>query len=140
MRETLLTIAVLAVVALVAACAPRVRTDPAADLRAYDACAAVAAPWGKVRDEVIAFSREGVALATAVDALFVTARTAAGEHVLIPSDEVADALSRHSWQTRSINPLRDWEQRDEREPLLALSRCLSERYGYRFAVVPTTSR
>jgi hypothetical protein len=130
------TLAAGAALVLVAACAPTRQSDPAADLRAYDACAAVAGPWAQVRTEVLAFAREGVSLATAIDALVVTARTAAGEHVIIPSDEIADALSRHAWQSRSVNPLRDWEERDERGPLAALGRCLAERYDYKFAIAP----
>jgi hypothetical protein len=134
--------ALYVVLALLAACAMKDRraaSDPVADLRAYDTCAATAAPWEKAREEVIQFFRERVPLATAVDVLLITARTAAGERVLIPTDEVADALSRHAWRTTSINPLQDWASRDERGPLVTLRRCLAERFGYEFAL-PTSPR
>jgi hypothetical protein len=129
--------ALSAVIAFLGACAGKdtsAAPDAAADLRAYDTCAATAAPWEKAREEVIQFFRERVPLATAVDVLIITAQTAAGERVLIPTDEVADALSRHAWRTTSINPLHDWATRDQRGPLMAVRRCLAERYGYRFAV------
>src|SRR5437667_11014259 len=80
--------ALYVVLALLAACAtkdPRAAPDPVADLRAYDTCAATAAPWEKAREEVIQFFRERVPLATAVDVLLITAQTAAGERVLIPT-------------------------------------------------------
>jgi hypothetical protein len=142
MTNALRTAALSTVTALFGACATSVSStpgDPAADLRAYDACATTAAPWEKAREEVIQFSRERVPLATAVDILIITAQTAAGERVLIPSDEVAEALSRHAWRTTSINPLWDWATRDERGPLMAVRRCLAERHGYKFAV-PTSPR
>jgi hypothetical protein len=126
--------ALVVAVTVLTACAPtQVRRDPAGDLRAYDDCAVAAAPWSKVREEVEAFQREGVPLAVALDALLITAQTAAGERVLIPTDAIVEALSRHAWRTSSINPLQDWSTRDERGPLLVLRRCLADRYGYRFA-------
>ena len=117
---------------LLAACAPATTPKPADELIAYDACAAASSPWAKVRDEIVQFSREGVPLTTALDVLLITARTAARERVLIRSDEVADALSRHIWRGASTNPLDDWAPRDQREALGAIRRCLAERYGYTF--------
>ena len=118
------------------ACAPTAR-PPADELSAYDSCAAAAAPWAKVRDEIIQFSREGVSLPTALDVLIITARTAAGERPIIRSDEVANALSRHVWRGASTNPLHDWAERNQREPLLTIRRCLAERYRFKFPEDPT---
>jgi len=123
--------------ALLGACAPTRPLPPADELSAYDACAATPAPWPKVREEILQFSREGVSLPTALDVLIITARTAAGERPIIRSDEVADALSRHVWRGASTNPLHDWAARDQRQPLLAVRRCLGERYGFKFPEDPT---
>jgi len=128
-------------IAMLAGCASRgVGGSGPGDLAAYDACAAEAgstAPWPKAREEVVEFMREDVPLTVAVDALLITAQTAAGERPPIPTDALVDAISRHSWRSSSINPLQDWATRDERGPLLALRRCLANRYGYEFAVPPT---
>ena len=133
LRSTLRGFAPGLALGFLAACAPTA-LKPIDELAAYDTCAATAtpSPWAKVRDEIVHFSHEGVSLPTAIDVLIITARTAAGERPIIRSDEVAEALSRHAWRGASTNPLHDWAARDQREPLLAIRRCLGDRYRLKF--------